>query len=123
MSVVAHIHGVDVVHSAHNFNGVWNAPQLARFAAASRALQGDVLKLAVMPSSNEELEIFLRQAKDVPARHKALIGMGRIGEPSRLFGFSFGSMLTYGHLGRSAAPGQIPARELTRAIKNLYGNS
>lgn len=121
MTVVAHIHGVDVIHSMHHFQGIWSASQLQRFARASQKMNGDILKIAVMPSSNSELETFLMNAKDLPYKYKVMIGMGRLGEPSRLFGYSFGSILTYGHLGQSAAPGQIPAHELSRAIRQLYG--
>jgi 3-dehydroquinate dehydratase-1 len=121
MTVVAHIHGVDVIHSAHHFTGVWTAAQLARLCAASQKLGGDIFKAAVMPSSNAELAAFLAQGRKLPSHNKVLIGMGRLGEPSRLFGFSFGSILTYGHLGRSAAAGQIPARALVDAVKELYG--
>ena len=123
MTVVAHIHGVDVIHSAHNFKGVWSPAQLSRFCKASKKMNGDIFKVAVMPASNHQLETFLGHARMLPCRYKTLIGMGKLGEPSRLFGFSFGSILTYGHLGRSAAPGQIPAHELAAAVKNLYGRA
>jgi len=122
MTVVAHIHGVDVIHSAHNFSGIWTKSQMARFCAASRGMKGDVLKLAMMPASNDQLESFLGTGKNLSCPKKVLIGMGKLGEPSRLFGFSFGSVLTYGHLGRSAAPGQIPAGDLVKAVKTLYGS-
>jgi 3-dehydroquinate dehydratase-1 len=121
MTVIAHIHGVDVVHSAHNFSGVWTQPQLTRFCSASEKMKGDVFKVAVTPRSNEQLEKFLFHGRNLSAPRKVLIGMGKVGLPSRLLGFSFGSILTYGHLGRSAAPGQIPAADLVRLISDLYG--
>ncbi len=121
MTVVAHIHGVDVIHSAHNFTGIWTVAQLTRFCSASKKMGGDIFKVAVMPSSNTELETFLGNGKNLPHKNKVLIGMGRLGEPARLFGYSFGSIFTYGHLVRSAAPGQIPARALSQAIQQLYG--
>jgi 3-dehydroquinate dehydratase-1 len=121
LTVVAHIHGVDVIHSAHNFRNVWTDAQLNRLCASSKKMGGDIFKVAVMPSSDGELETFLRRGKNLPVKNKILIGMGKLGAPSRLFGYSFGSILTYGHLGRSAAPGQIPARVLANAVKRLYG--
>jgi 3-dehydroquinate dehydratase type I len=49
-----------------------------------------------------------------------LIGMGTIGFPSRVLGYSFGSILTYGHLGKKAAPGQVPAGQLVKAVRSIY---
>jgi 3-dehydroquinate dehydratase len=47
--------------------------------------------------------------------------MGAPAAISRTVGFTFGSILTYGHLGATAAPGQTPAPELGKAVRQIYG--
>lgn len=111
---------VAVVLSHHNFKSTPSSAFLKTLERRALKLKGDVLKVAVMPKTEEDLRRFLKwgtEVKDIPV---ALVAMGPQGQVSRLIGFSFGSVLTYGHLGQSAAPGQISARELSKIIRGLY---
>lgn len=122
MTVIAGIHGVDAIHSAHHFTGVFTPQQLRKLSAASRAIGPAILKLAVSPRDRSQLEEFLLGGLQLSVPGRILIGMGKVGLPSRLVGYSFGSLLTYGHLGSSAAPGQLPAGELARCVRDIYGD-
>ncbi len=120
MTVIAHIHNVDVIHSAHDFSGRLPLDRFSKFSKQSIKFKGDVFKVAVTPKTNDDLEKFLWWGKDLRNRNKVLIGMGPVGLISRVVAFSFGSILTYGHLGRSAAPGQMPVNDLVKSIRNSY---
>jgi 3-dehydroquinate dehydratase-1 len=119
VSALARRLGVVSIHSYHDFRRA-DVRGLDRWAARARAGGADLFKVAVTPATETELEAFLRWGRALPGR-KVLIGMGAAGAPSRTLGFTFGSLLTYGHLGRAAAPGQMSAAELGRAIRSIYG--
>lgn len=114
--------GVGVIHSFHDFKTLSQPKVLDRWCAEARRGGADIFKAAVTPRDGEELARFLRWGMGVRRIRPVLIGMGAAGAPSRTVGFSFGSVLTYGHLGVSAAPGQLPAAELGRAVRAIYGD-
>jgi 3-dehydroquinate dehydratase-1 len=120
MTSLAHRRRVRVIHSYHQFNGKFKTSDAALWAKRSRQIKGDIFKVAMAPRSNEELEAFLKWGQSLKNPSKILIGMGRVGLVSRYLGYSFGSMMTYGHLGSSAAPGQVAADKLGKAVKELY---
>lgn len=113
--------GVAVIHSYHDFKSPSSAAQLNRWCERSRRAGADMFKAAVTPRDAKDLARFLAWGARVEKIGRVLIGMGAAGAPSRTLGFSFGSALTYGHLGSSAAPGQMPAAELGRAVRAIYG--
>jgi 3-dehydroquinate dehydratase-1 len=120
----AHSRRVDVIHSVHDFKRVPSLSTLSALWRASKSLGGDFFKVAAQPKDNDELEKFLRWGWETSATIKkplpVLIGMGTVGLMSRVAAFSFGSVLTYGHLGVSAAPGQLSVGELARLIRSVY---
>ncbi|MCG3204698.1 MAG: Catabolic 3-dehydroquinate dehydratase [Elusimicrobia bacterium] len=122
MTVLGHLQQVDVIHSVHDFKGPGHLAQLSQLALRSKKLNGDVFKVAVSPRSIADLEKFLWWGKDLPNKQVVLIGMGKWGIVSRVAAYSFGSILTYGHLGRSAAPGQIPAKALSQSVRHAYAH-
>lgn len=120
MTVLGHIHNVNVIHSAHDFSTPGKLPALRQLSERSLKLKGDIFKVAVTPHANDDLEKFMRWGLGLRNPHRVLIGMGAVGAISRVVGFSFGSIMTYGHLGNAAAPGQLPAAQLSRTIRNVY---
>ncbi|MBV9080403.1 MAG: type I 3-dehydroquinate dehydratase [Elusimicrobia bacterium] len=113
--------GVSVIHSYHDFRGAGRRAELDRLVHAARRQRADVFKAAVTPRTERELDDLFRWGLGLEGIGRVLIGMGPHGAPSRTIGFTFGSLLTYGHLGTSAAPGQWPAAELGRAVRDIYG--
>ena len=83
-------------------------------------MKGDIFKVAVTPLSEENTMEFLYKGYHLPSENKVLIGMGKAGQVSRFIGFSFGSILTYGHLGQSAAPGQVAVADLAKSLRQIY---
>jgi 3-dehydroquinate dehydratase-1 len=116
---LAHRHGVGVIHSYHDFKRAGRPREWVLLQKRSAALKGDVFKIAVMPKTPAEVESFLRWGLSLK-KPAALIAMGPLGEMSRYVGYSFGSVLTYGHFGRSAAPGQPSAAALVKAVRGIY---
>lgn len=114
---------VRVIHSLHDFTPGLRLSSHAKFSALSRKAGGDIFKVAVTPRDNNEVEEFLRWGYQLPNPGKILIGMGRAGLMSRIIGFSFGSILTFGHLGTAAAPGQLSVRDLAQSIRDVYGKN
>jgi 3-dehydroquinate dehydratase-1 len=118
----AHLRRVGVIHSHHNFRKMPPRPHLNQLSRISRMLKGDFFKVAGIPKTEKELIRFLKWG--MTSRHKrpVLIGMGPHGHMSRFLAYSFGSTLTYGHLGSQAAPGQPTVQALATSIRDIYRN-
>lgn len=111
----AHNEGVAVVTSYHDFRGTPPAESIASRFSAMDTLGADILKLACMPASVEDLLILLgatREASQTFDRPLITMAMGPIGVVSRIAGAVFGSCATFASVGRASAPGQVPAVEL-----------
>lgn len=115
--------GVNTILSHHNFKALPSPLKLKSLQRATRRLKGDVLKVAGRAATEDQLRGFLKWGLSVKNPRLVLIAMGSLGTRARILGRSFGSILTYGYLGKSAAPGQIPAGDLVRAIHSIYGQS
>jgi len=94
-----------VVVSSHDFQGV--PADLEARAAAMRATGAGTIKIAVSIGRLGQMRCLKAIARDGSA---VVIGMGRLGVPSRLLAARFGSRWTYA--GNSVAPGQMPARQM-----------
>jgi len=117
---IAHKKKVGVIHSYHDFGGPGNWSSIRQWSEVSRKLKGDIFKVAVRADSEKDLKALFLKASELKNQKKILIGMGRAGLLSRLIGFTFGSILTYGHLGQKSVGGQLPAAELSKKIRLLY---
>lgn len=113
-------HKKKVIHSFHDFKTGGNITGLNRLFQASRRLGGDYFKAAVTPKNNQELEQFLAWGSVLKKPKPVLIAMGQYGLISRVIGGSFGSHLTYGHLGRSAVMGQPAIADIKKALQAVY---
>ena len=101
-----------VVVSDHHFR---RTPSLASMAERERrafAAGADVFKIATMTNDARSL-VRLLEFSARPARGpRAVMGMGKFGQVSRLVLARAGSVLNYGYLDKPNAPGQWEAREL-----------
>lgn len=118
----AHRQGIAVVVSSHDFSKTPPAGELMDRLRRMRALGGDLPKIAVMPGCPADVltllsvtEVFHTEA-DCPV---ITMSMGWLGSLSRVAGEFFGSVLTFGTVGRSSAPGQLKAEELEAVLKIL----
>ncbi len=109
---------VPVIISYHDFEGS-PLPQAAGFILAEIFEAGaDIAKLAVTPSSLKDcldlLELLLH-----PGGPTSILGMGDVGRHLRFLAPIYGSVLTYGYIGTSTAPGQIPVKALKGVLEVL----
>ncbi len=110
---------VKTVLSYHDFSGVPNDRRIAKLTAQFKMLKGDILKIAARPKDRLGVLRFMLACLRPDSIHKSFIAMGDEGKVSRLAGFCFGSCLTYGFIGRSAAPGQVPVKDLAMVYRKL----
>lgn len=112
--------GTLVVVSDHHFRGT---PTLARMLERQRMAfdaNADVFKLATLAEDAGSLARLLELAAASSAGPRAIMGMGKFGQVSRLALARAGSVLNYGYLDRPNAPGQWEGREL-RSLLNRMG--
>ena len=109
-----------IIVSDHHFK---TTPSLARLLVrrtAALAARPDLFKIATMartPAHFATLLTFLTSTKRPPAL--SVMGMGEFGKVSRLALARAGSALNYGYLGEAQLPGQWPAVELKRRLREL----
>ncbi|MBQ1490592.1 MAG: type I 3-dehydroquinate dehydratase, partial [Blautia sp.] len=48
------------------------------------------------------------------------MAMGEMGQESRIYGERYGSCLTFGTVGASSAPGQLPVGELKEKLSQVH---
>lgn len=104
--------GKRVILSYHNFNSAPPDRALERCLGKGKRAGADVVKIAVTPKKSSEVNRLLQFTERHRDDRVVVIGMGRIGAPTRILAPLFGSLLTYTFIGRSHAPGQLPLRRL-----------
>ncbi|MFQ5735624.1 MAG: type I 3-dehydroquinate dehydratase [Thermodesulfobacteriota bacterium] len=108
-------HKKKVIVSYHNFKTTPGDRRLQEIAANARASGGDIVKIAAFARGPEDLKRLagiLTGSTDM-----IVIAMGGHGAASRVFFPFLGSLLTYGAVSASTAPGQMPLKDLCKEIR------
>ena len=111
--------GCRLIASYHNFQETPDAAALvAKFVAMEQA-GADIAKIAVMPKEVRDVLTLLDAT--LTARHTIALpiismAMGGYGSLSRLFGWMFGSSVSFAVGEKSSAPGQIPIEQLNAVV-------
>lgn len=119
----AHQHHIATIVSYHDFNGTPTNEAMLQRLAQQAQYGADVLKLAVMPKSPEDVNRLtsitwqMRQRSDKPLLTMAMGGQGTV---TRLSGEIYGSNLTFGSMGSASAPGQIDVKVLHQTLTALH---
>lgn len=119
----AHRHRVAAIVSYHDFNGTPTNEAMLQRLAQQAQYGADVLKLAVMPKTPEDVNRLtnitwqMRQRSDKPLLTMAMGGLGTV---TRLSGEIYGSNLTFGSMGSASAPGQIDVKVLHQTMAALH---
>jgi 3-dehydroquinate dehydratase-1 len=120
--VAATANGVQLVLSFHNFQATPSQAELcARFAQA-QALGADIAKIAVMPQRLEDVLTLLSATLESSQQLKiplVSMSMGPYGALTRLFGWAFGSAMSFAIGAASSAPGQVPIEDLNTVLAIL----
>ncbi|MCX9012584.1 MAG: type I 3-dehydroquinate dehydratase [Candidatus Methanoperedens sp.] len=110
--------GKTVIISTHDFKGTPASGVMAEIIKSSFEAGADIAKLAVMPDSLEDvlhlLEVTLHAKGAV-----CTIAMGEAGRHSRVIAPVYGSVLTYGYVDKTTAPGQLRVDELRSILMML----
>ena len=119
-----HADGKPVITSAHFLDSTPSAEKMADILRELDAAEGDVLKLAVMPSEAQDvlnlMQATLWMCKETP--HPVVtMAMGKLGVVSRLSGSLTGSSMTFSTAGDASAPGQLPAEIVRDILEQLDG--
>ena len=115
----AHLVGVGVIGSFHDFSAT-PAEHVLRGAAEFAQQAGlDAVKIATFLNQSEDLALLLRLLADPGRLRHSVMGMGPLGRVSRLVLAKCGSLLNYGYLGESNAPGQWPVAKLKKLLTEI----
>ncbi len=115
----AHAQGVKVMGSFHDFQATPGDAVLRGAIDFAQTAGLDAVKLATYLNSPDDL-IRLLQITAAPLRLRiSTMGMGPWGRTSRLVLAKAGSLLNYGFIGASNAPGQWPAARLKQILAEL----
>lgn len=111
--------GVRLIASFHNFQETPSADALLDKFVAMENAGADIAKIAVMPQDLRDVLTLLeatlraRNALKIPVISMSMGGMGSL---SRLFGWVFGSSVSFAVGGKSSAPGQVPIEDLNSVV-------
>ena len=120
-AVGAHSAKMGVVLSYHNFQETIHTERAQQMLRDMETLGGDILKLAVMPENELDVErmndLCLAAAgrgepEEALSKPVVVISMGKIGQESRINGFTTGSCITFASAGKASAPGQYTMEEI-----------
>ncbi len=121
----AHEKGVATVISYHNFDETPHDGRLERYLWTMEQLGGDILKIAVKPKNEIDVERMIdlteRAAKGKLIQNNvtkpiAIISMDELGRQTRVMGRKTGSCLTFSYVGDGSAPGQIELLDMYKEL-------
>ena len=114
---LAHKKRKKAIVSFHNFKTTPSEARLEKVIKEARAIGADTVKIAAFADKKEEVK---RLARTLLAHNDLIvIAMGRVGKSSRVSFPLLGSLVTYGSISESTAPGQMPIKELNRLLTDL----
>jgi 3-dehydroquinate dehydratase I len=113
---------IGLIASYHNFKYTPSADAIREKLLQAEVVGADIAKVAVMPRSLDDVLVVLegtlqaRQEMKIPI---ISMSMGAYGSLTRMFGFAFGSALTFAVGQSSSAPGQVPIEDLRTVLEIL----
>jgi len=107
-----------VIISYHDFQGMPSINATRSILAEMFEAGADIAKFAVTPATLEDCLDLMMLLLNTEAP-TSLLGMGDVGRHLRFLAPIYGSVLTYGYIGTSTAPGQIPVKTLRGALDLL----
>ena len=112
--------GVKILVSEHNFTRIPSDLELKNYLTDVKRVKADGIKIAAMSNSNDDCTRLYKFAKKAKGfKFIAAFGMGETGKISRIWSLKEGANLTYGSIGKAAAPGQIDVGLMRKAIDRL----
>ena len=124
--LIRHLHarGVMAVASHHDFEKTGTREELLNILKTLDESGADILKLAVMPQTEEDVDRLMDTVSEMTREHTQrpviAMSMGDLGQISRIRGEAYGSALTFGTAGQASAPGQLPASVLREKMEAFH---
>ncbi|MDO4868737.1 MAG: type I 3-dehydroquinate dehydratase [Bacillota bacterium] len=118
-----HSFGCKVIMSYHDFKSMPKAEEIANLVNTMRDLDADIPKVAGYAHTKKDavnmvkISQILTQGDNGPV---ILVGMGKNGIITRIFGGQYGSVITFASAGEASAPGQIDAKTINRLLDEFY---
>ncbi|MGI9134800.1 MAG: type I 3-dehydroquinate dehydratase [Rhodoferax sp.] len=112
--------GIQLLLSFHDFQATPSKLALCEKFALAQRLGADIGKVAVMPQRLEDVLTLLAatlessQSLQMPL---VSMSMGAYGSLTRLFGWAFGSAMSFAIGAAASAPGQVPIEDLHTVLK------
>jgi 3-dehydroquinate dehydratase-1 len=119
---VSKANDIKLVLSFHNFSYTPGLEALSQRFLQADQLGADIAKVAVMPRDLEDVLTLLMATLQASKKLKIPLismSMGPYGSLTRLFGWTFGSALTFAVGASSSAPGQVPIEDLNTVLRIL----
>ncbi|WP_296492466.1 type I 3-dehydroquinate dehydratase [Rhodoferax sp.] len=120
--IAAKANDIKLVLSFHNFSYTPDLATLASKFLTAEQLGADVAKVAVMPRDLDDVLTLLTATREASKKLRIPLismSMGPYGAMTRLFGWTFGSALTFAVGASSSAPGQVPIEDLNTVLAIL----
>ena len=119
-----HNAGVAVVGSNHEFKRTPSEDDIIYRLRKEQDMGCDILKIAVMPQNKRDVITLLsateRMYTEYAEQPLVTMSMSPTGVISRFCGEVFGSSMTFGAIGQTSAPGQVPVERLNTALEILH---
>lgn len=116
--------GMHIIASHHDFAQTPEAKVIRMILEQIRDSGADIVKLAVMPQSMEDVLHLLEETNRFHEENKQVplitMSMGAKGTLSRIAGEYVGSCVTFGAGEQASAPGQLPKKELGTILDTLH---
>ena len=113
---------IKLVLSFHNFSFTPGLETLSSKFLTADQMGADVAKVAVMPRDLDDVLTLLSATREASKKLRIPLismSMGPYGAMTRLFGWTFGSALTFAVGASSSAPGQVPIEDLNTVLAIL----
>ena len=115
----AHARSVQVIGSFHDFQATPSDEILRGAINFAQPAGLDAVKIATFLNSTADLTRLIQITSESHRLRLSAMGMGPLGRISRLVLAKCGSLLNYGYIGESNAPGQWPAARLKEVLAEL----
>lgn len=108
--------------SNHDFHGSLKKKEIVSRLKKMQSLEADMVKIAVMAKTKKDSLTLLKATLEASENNIPVItiAMGRYGIITRLSGEIFGSVMTFGSLKKSTAPGQIKSDILYKVLSLIH---
>lgn len=125
LTQLAHQKNVRVIMSNHDFNRTPEQAEIEKRLLKQDAMGADILKIAVMPQSKQDVFTLMNATLNVSQQTKKpllTMSMAKLGAISRIATANMGGSMSFGMIGEASAPGQIEVKQLKQFLNIVEPN-